>query len=193
MHDRSDQPKQGDNVTVQQGIGGIGILLLTMNFFLISPGTANERRPQASFYLDAYKGCYSLSFSSSLRVPYSEVKKIYRVSCKALHHYEIYFTGNLKEVGKENTHGSTFDTGQAALNICVKEFRKLKFNKRTRSDYNWSVEEEISMGNWVADAGPELVRYSDRFVCYLGQGVKNRPFFKEVAMPLTKGFEKYEN
>jgi hypothetical protein len=49
------------------------------------------------------------------------------------------------------------------------------------------------MGNWLADTGPELVRYSNKFVCYLGQGVKNRPFFKEVAKPLIKGFEKYEN
>jgi hypothetical protein len=170
-------------------------LLLTILMGLSSfvHASASERRPSAIFYLDARQGCYSLSYSSSLRVPFDEVKKLYRVSCLGLHQYEIFFAGAISEIGKYSSQGSNVNAGKLALDYCVKEFRKLKFNTRTKSDYNWSIEEEISMGNWLADTGPELVRYSNKFVCYLGQGVKNRPFFKEVAKPLIKGFEKYEN
>jgi hypothetical protein len=164
---------------------------ISTNF--IEKGHAIERRPSAVFYLDARMGCYSLSYSSSLRVPFDEVKKLYRVSCSELHHFEVFSSGELEVVGKSSSQGSNSNAGKFALDHCVKEFRKLKFNKRYKSDYNWSSQEEISMGNWIADTGPELVRYSNKFVCYLGQGVKNRPFFKEVAKPLIKGFEKYEN
>lgn len=153
----------------------------------------SKRRPSAIFYLDANKGCYSLTYQSTLRVPYTEVKKLYRVSCNGLHHYEIFASGDLASIGRSSSIGSNLNAGKTAITYCVEEFRKLKFNNRSKTDYNWTQEEEISMGNWIADTGPELVRYADRFVCYLGQGIKNRPFFKEVAKPLTRGFEKYEN
>ncbi len=177
----------------QRGTALAAVIIFCLSGVTAADANTSKRRPTAIFYLDATKGCYSLSHVSSLRVPYTEVKKLYRVSCNELHHYEIFATGGLADIGKSSIQGSNLDAGKSSVSYCVEEFRKLKFNKRSKIDYNWSSEEEISMGNWIADTGPELVRYADRFVCYLGQGIKNRPFFKEVAKPLTKGFEKYEN
>lgn len=195
-HDRTVHDQSPDQRGKVQKFRLICIAIVALSL-LAESHSANaymtKRRPSAIFYLDASKGCYSLTYQSTLRVPYSEVKKLYRVSCNGIHHYEIFASGDLASIGKSSLSGSNLNAGKSAISYCVEEFRKLKFYNRSKSDYNWTQEEEISMGNWIADTGPELVRYADRFVCYLGQGIKNRPFFKEVSKPLTRGFEKYEN
>lgn len=162
-------------------------------FFL--PGANAEvipKRPAATFYLDVTPGCYSLSYISSLRVPFKDVKKVYRVSCFERHHYEVFYVGNVNALNNQQLAELGIKPGSKSLDYCSALFSRLKMNARSRSSYSWTADESFSIGNWIADRGPEYARYQDRFACYLGLGVKNQIFFKEVIEPLTKGFEKYD-
>lgn len=163
-------------------------LIIYLNASLSPTALAREivpDRPKAIFYLNATEGCYSRSLISVSQIPYSNIKKLYRVSCMKPHHFEVFYVGSVP-------NNNNNDTGRYSLKICGEKFQKLRFNSRPPSAYNWSDFENFAYGNWTADTGPEKIRFEERVVCYASLGMKDQTFYKEVNLPMIKGFEKYE-
>lgn len=169
------------------------IAIVTLSSVNAKAVAQTEQRPSAIFYLNATKGCYSKSYISVKTIPYFDTKKLYRVSCSSFHHFEVFATGITSPDSRDATtskkKGSKESTG---FSSCLDGYNKLTFNKRTSSDYNWGIGDEILVGDWNADSGPEESRFGKKFICYIALGVKTRNFFKEIDRPLIKGYEKYE-
>ena len=143
-------------------------------------------RPHASFYLDATVGCYSASFISVKRVPMKGIKKVYRVACNSTHHYEVFWTGVIPFRKK-----SVMEQGKFIVNECAKRKWDKEYG-RNRNSYNFSADEQIFIGNWMADLGPEYKRYGDKVVCYIVLGTQSTRYIKEIDQPILAGIENYE-
>ncbi len=171
-------------------------LLLTVSLSLISATKLGNQaiatdevvqRPRAIFYLNASPGCYSRSFIQVTQIPFGDVKKLYRTSCEEPHHFEVFFVGMLSKADRSISRST-----DNSVQVCSKEYSKLKFNSRNSRSYNWSNNETLTYGNWLADRGPEEKRFGLKFICYASLGVKDLNFYKEIDSPLIRGFGKIE-
>lgn len=114
------------------------------------------------------------------------IKKVYKVACNTAHHYEVYWTGVIPFRKK-----SVMEQGKFIVNECAKRQVWASYARNTNS-YNYSADEEIFIGNWMADLGPEYKRYGDKVVCYVVLGTKSTRYIKEVIQPILSGVEKNE-
>ena len=153
-----------------------------------SPPSYSEditNRVHAQFYLDAKSGCYSASYISVLRIPMRAIHKIYPVSCFQPHHYEVYWAGQFPFTEK-----NLMDQGKQAVNMCSKKSTNPIYF-RSPGSYNYTLDEQVFIGNWMADLGPEYKRYKNKIVCYVVLGTKSTRYIKEVDRPLIAGIETY--
>ena len=114
------------------------------------------------------------------------IKKVYRVACNENHHYEVYWTGVIP-FRKKNL----MEQGKFIVNECAKRSWKKEYS-RNRNSYNYSPDEQVFIGNWMADLGPEYKRYGDKIVCYVSLGTQLTRYIKEVNLPILVGVENYE-
>ena len=159
---------------------------LILSCMIILPHQVNAITNQkAVFYLFAKPGCYSATNGSSATISMISIKKIYRVPCETPHHFEVFWSGQILTADKNPT-----PDGKSVIKDCQRYASKVQSNKRNASMYNWSNDEEIFIGNWMADIGPEAKRFPNRVICYQGVTTKAWTFIKEINTPISKGFEK---
>lgn len=116
------------------------------------------------------------------------IKKIYPVSCFAPHHFEVFWSGQIKTID-----GKVGAGGREAVNNCLNKSKRLGFYVRDPNQYNWSGDEELFIGNWMADMGVEAQRFPNRSICYAGVTNRSWLYIKEINSPITRGHEKYDN
>lgn len=162
-------------------------MALFLIFSTLSSARAEDisQRAHAIFYLDAQTGCYSASYISVPRIPMRAIHKIYPVSCFKPHHYEVYWSGDIP-FRKKNL----MDQGKYVIAECAKKSTNPQYFRDTRS-YNYSRDEQVFVGNWMADLGPEYRRYKNRIICYVVLGTQSTRYIKEVNTPLIAGIEDY--
>lgn len=163
------------------------VALISLIFGLVYP-TQTMADDKAVFYLFAKPGCYSATRGTSPTISMISIKKIYRVSCVTPHHFEVYWSGQILTPDQNPT-----PDGKSVIKDCQRFASKVPMNKRTNAMYNWSKDEEIFIGNWMADIGPEAKRFPNRVICYQGVTTKAWTYIKEINSPISKGFDKYEN
>ena len=165
-----------------------GLIFLSLMATLLlqkSPVQAAQEvnRPRAIIYLAAEIGCYSATYISSRSISMLPPKKVYPVACTRYHHYEVFWSGKFK-----TRPGNPIPNGTESVNFCLKESNKLKYYGRNSSSYNHESGENIGVGTWLPDKGPEAARFPKRLVCYIGLITTERSgTFKQVDQPLIRG------
>jgi hypothetical protein len=165
------------------------VSVISMGILAVSPNSSHAEditnRVHAQFYLDAQTGCYSASYISVPRIPMKAIHKLYPVSCFQRHHYEVYWAGQFPFKGK-----NLMAQGRQAVEMCSKKSTSPIYF-RSPNSYNYASDEQVFIGNWMADLGPEYKRYKNKIVCYLVLGTKSTRYIKEVDKPLIAGIETY--
>jgi hypothetical protein len=167
------------------------VTVISLGFLSLTPTSSRSEditnRVHAQFYLDTQTGCYSASYISVRRVPMKAIHKLYPVSCFQPHHYEVYWAGQFPFKEK-----NLMAQGRRAVEMCSKKSTNPIYF-RSPNSYNYSPDEQVFIGNWMADLGPEYKRYKNKIVCYVVLGTKSTRYIKEVDKPLIAGIETYVN
>lgn len=172
---------------IEAGRKVLGILLAATSLFLLGAiygASAVEVRPKAIIYMSATPGCYSATFISTATISTSPPKKVYQVDCSTPHHFEVFWSGKF-----DTNPGNPIPNSRKSVDFCLKESKKLKYYSRNSNSYNYEADEEIGIGNWLADKGPEAARFPQRLVCYASLARASISVFKQTNKPLIRGLK----
>lgn len=164
-----------------------GLIILFLMASLLLPNSSVQAaqegsRPRGIIYMAAEVGCYSATYISSRSISMVAPKKVYPVPCTQYHHYEVFWTGKFK-----TRPGNLIPNSKESANFCLGESKKLKYYERDSRSYNHESGDNIGIGNWLADKGPEAARFPKRLVCYVGLTTNEFRTFKQVDQPLIRG------
>lgn len=143
--------------------------------------SAEEIRPRSIIYVSAEPGCYSRTYVSSKTISMSPPKRIFKVDCSSMHHYEVFWAGKFK-----TRPGNPIPDTKESAKYCLQKSDELKYFPRNSNSYNSGPNENIGVGYWLADKGPEATRFPKRLICYVGLATREFRVFKEVNFPLIK-------